>query len=139
MQLRRSPRPCGGAPDRDREKVLGLARKSMATRPWVPNVGPQTEAYYSEADEIFYGGEAGGGKTDLGIGLALTEHKRSLILRRINKDCPEHQAPHRGNPRDRNGYNGQLQRWRAEVTGTLTWPAASRNRTSSASKVTRTI
>src|SRR3954449_2488263 len=74
-------------PKKDREKVSQLARNSMASRPWVPNVGPQTEAYYSEADEIFYGGEAGGGKTDLGVGLALTEHKRSLILRRINKDA----------------------------------------------------
>jgi hypothetical protein len=76
-----------GLPTKDRAEVLKLARKSMATMPWVPNVGPQTEAYYCEADEIFYGGEAGGGKTDLGVGLALTQHKRSLILRRINKDA----------------------------------------------------
>jgi hypothetical protein len=40
----------------------------------VPNVGPQTEAYFCEADELFYGGQAGGGKTDLLIGLALTAH-----------------------------------------------------------------
>lgn len=54
---------------------------------WVPNPGPQIEAYYSEADELFYGGQAGGGKTDLIIGLALTAHKRSLILRRTNKEA----------------------------------------------------
>ena len=54
---------------------------------WVPNPGPQTQAFVCKADELFYGGEAGGGKTDLGIGLALTEHKRSLLLRRINKDA----------------------------------------------------
>lgn len=29
---------------------------------WVPNPGPQTEAYFSPADEVFYGGQAGGGK-----------------------------------------------------------------------------
>jgi hypothetical protein len=29
---------------------------------WVPNPGPQTEAYFSPADEIFFGGQAGGGK-----------------------------------------------------------------------------
>ena len=51
---------------------------------WVPNPGPQTQAFLCEADELFYGGEASGGKTDLGIGLALTAHKRSLLLRRIN-------------------------------------------------------
>lgn len=54
---------------------------------WIPNPGPQTAAYYSEADELFYGGQAGGGKTDLIIGLALNEHKNSLILRRTNKEA----------------------------------------------------
>jgi hypothetical protein len=52
---------------------------------WVPNPGPQTQAFLCEADELFYGGEAGAGKTDLGIGLALTEHKRSLLLPCITK------------------------------------------------------
>jgi len=37
-----------------------------------------------KAAELFYGGQAGGGKTDLGLGLALTVHKRALILRRLN-------------------------------------------------------
>jgi hypothetical protein len=49
---------------------------------WIPNPGPQTEAYYSEADELFYGGAAGGGKSDLLLGLALTQHSRSVIFRR---------------------------------------------------------
>jgi hypothetical protein len=57
MQLSEVLDIVAGLPTKDREKVLGLARKSMATRLWVPNVGPQTEAYYSEADEIFYGGD----------------------------------------------------------------------------------
>ena len=54
---------------------------------WVPNPGPQTAAYFSEADELFYGGQAGGGKSDLGIGLAMNEHHRSLLLRRTNKEA----------------------------------------------------
>ena len=54
---------------------------------WVANPGPQLDAKNSEADELFYGGQAGGGKTDLVIGLALTEHKYSLILRRTNKEA----------------------------------------------------
>lgn len=49
---------------------------------WHPLPGPQTEAYYSEADILFYGGAAGGGKTDLILGLAHKAHKRSIIFRR---------------------------------------------------------
>lgn len=51
-------------------------------RPWYPLPGPQTSACESEADVIGYGGAAGGGKTDLVCGLALTEHHRSQIFRR---------------------------------------------------------
>jgi hypothetical protein len=39
-------------------------------------------AYYSPADELFYGGQAGGGKTDLLLGLAITAHHSSVIFRR---------------------------------------------------------
>jgi hypothetical protein len=53
---------------------------------WFPNVGPQAEAYYSKADVLLYGGQAAGGKTDLGLGLAFTSHQRSLILRRQYTD-----------------------------------------------------
>ena len=28
---------------------------------WFPNPGPQTQAFESPADELFYGGSAGGG------------------------------------------------------------------------------
>lgn len=49
---------------------------------WKPQKGPQTQAYNSPADVLGYGGAAGGGKTDLLIGLALSEHNRSIIFRR---------------------------------------------------------
>lgn len=49
---------------------------------WLPLPGPQSAAFSSEADVLLYGGAAGGGKTDLALGLALTAHKRSLIMRR---------------------------------------------------------
>ena len=39
-------------------------------------------AHLTPADELFYGGQAGGGKTDLVIGLALTAHQKSIIFRR---------------------------------------------------------
>ena len=49
---------------------------------WIPTPGPQTEAYWSTADELYYGGAAGGGKTDLLLGLATTVQRRSIIFRR---------------------------------------------------------
>jgi hypothetical protein len=53
---------------------------------WIASVGPQTAAYFSLADILLYGGQGGGGKTDLGLGLAFTAHQRSLILRRQYTD-----------------------------------------------------
>src|SRR3990172_9198252 len=56
---------------------------------WKPNPShegkpnPQKLAYDSLADELFYGGAAGGGKTDLLLGLAGTRHQRSSIFRRV--------------------------------------------------------
>ena len=75
--------------EKDRKAVTDDALKATAKHRWVPNVGPQTAAYFCEADELLYGGEAGGGKSDLLLGLALNEHKRARILRRVNQDAAE--------------------------------------------------
>ena len=56
--------------------------KATVPQVWVPNEGPQTEAYFSEADCLLYGGEPGGGKSQLILGLAFNCHRRSLIMRR---------------------------------------------------------
>lgn len=48
----------------------------------MPASQPQSEAYSSEADELLYGGAAGGGKTDLLLGLAFNCHQRSIFIRR---------------------------------------------------------
>lgn len=57
---------------------------------WQPNPdkedgtpNPQRLALESEADELFFGGQAGGGKSDLILGLAFTQHKQSAIFRRV--------------------------------------------------------
>ena len=50
--------------------------------PWLEQIGPQMKAMDSQADIVFYGGQAGGGKTDLLLGLALTQHEKSIIFRR---------------------------------------------------------
>ena len=70
-----------------RAELAKLVLGTVGERLWTPNPGAQTEAYLSEADEIGFGGEAGPGKTDVLIGLSLTEHQRSLILRRTNKEA----------------------------------------------------
>jgi hypothetical protein len=70
------------------------------------------EAYLSPADVLFYGGAAGGGKTDLAIGLALTAHQRSMIFRREATQLSgiyDRMAEVLGN---RDGFNGQQRVWR---------------------------
>lgn len=92
--------------------VLTDANKATEHMAWVPNPGPQSAAYFSEADEIFYGGQAGGGKTDLELGVALNNHTRSLGLRRTNKEADglvERLAEILGN---RDGWNSQSGTWR---------------------------
>lgn len=56
----------------------------LSTLQWFPHPDniPQIEAYFSPAFETLYGGSAGGGKSDLILGLARTMHRRSLLLRR---------------------------------------------------------
>ena len=55
---------------------------------WLPDPDnePQVIAYLSDAKVIGYGGAAGGGKSDLGIGKALNQHNRSFILRRVGTE-----------------------------------------------------
>lgn len=72
--------------DKQKELFSDKALQAKMAQPWLPFPGPQTEAYYTEADVTLYGGRAGGGKTGLIIGLALTQHRRSLILRRQYSD-----------------------------------------------------
>jgi len=98
-------------PEDERKEVVKLADKATAGMVWIPNPGPQTEAYDCPADQLLYGGEAGGGKTDLLLGLASQEHERSLLLRRINKDVSWLVDRMAQILETRNGYNGQDDRW----------------------------
>ena len=73
-----SPAPVFGdasGPSAGLEQVF----KPQFAQLWRPDAsnGPQCEAYRSAADRLLYGGAAGGGTTDLLIGLALMEHARS--------------------------------------------------------------
>ena len=66
----------------DEQKADMLEEIMTVQEIWEPQDGPQTVAEASLADILFYGGSAGGGKTDLIIGSSMTKHHRSLILRR---------------------------------------------------------
>jgi hypothetical protein len=88
-----------------------MADRSMV---WSPLPGPQTMAYETKADVIGYGGAAGGGKTDLACGKALTQHKVSMILRREATQLTgiiDRITSILGN---RTGYNGQEKIWRLD-------------------------
>ena len=65
---------------KDQEELARLLVEDEPT--WVPLPGPQTEAYDCQADLLYYGGSAGGGKSDLLLGLALTQMDKSIIFRR---------------------------------------------------------
>src|SRR5579859_7221423 len=59
-----------------------LDRLLKAKSKWELLPGPQTEAAETPAFETLYGGEAGGGKTELIAWLAIHRQHHSLVLRR---------------------------------------------------------
>lgn len=81
---------------------------------WEPLPGPQSLAFNSTADEIGYGGSAGGGKTSLALGMALAKHKVSAIFR---KNGTEHTAIMDSLTSllgGRDAYNGKENTWRVD-------------------------
>lgn len=74
----------GMSPEQRRE--LERVAKPFLEKCWLHQPGPQTEAFYTTAEETLYGGAAGGGKSDLLLGLATTAHLKSVIFRRQSVD-----------------------------------------------------
>lgn len=79
---------------------------------WTPTPGPQSMAYASTADVIGFGGSAGGGKTDLAVGKALTKHQRVLIMRREATQLTGIIDRFRELLGGTDGYNGSEKVWR---------------------------
>ena len=80
-------------PKEQKEEIDKLLVEDVKENPWRPLIDienpevatPQQMAYESRADIMLFGGAAGGGKSALLIGLALTRHQRSIIYRRESK------------------------------------------------------
>jgi len=94
------------------EELEGLIADDLAQVAWRPLPGPQSMAYYSEADVIGFGGAAGGGKTDLACGKSLTQHERIMILRREGTELTAVVDRLQELIGSRDGYNGQERIWR---------------------------
>lgn len=76
----------GAMPEDEKAKLAKLAQASVGARRFIPSPGPQTDAYFCKADLLLYGGAGGGGKSSLIAGLALEEHRRTLIVRKHYSD-----------------------------------------------------
>ena len=48
-------------PEDQRLAVTEDALAATSGTKWIPNPGPQTDAYFSQADVMLYGGQAAGG------------------------------------------------------------------------------
>lgn len=79
---------------------------------WMPQVGPQSRALESPADILFYGGQAGGGKTDLLLGAALTTQQHSILFRRQSVQLTGIEERMTAILKTRDGYNSQTGVWR---------------------------
>lgn len=98
----------------ERAEFNALIAQDMQRRVWAPLPGPQTMAYRSKATIIGYGGAAGGGKTDLACGKALTQHQKVLILRREATQLTGIIDRFRELLGNKDGYNGAERIWRLD-------------------------
>lgn len=73
-------------PSKVKDQVVKDALQVTKDLKWVPNPGPQTDAYVSLADIVLFGGEPSGGKSQLGLGLAFNCHEKTLVMRRQYTD-----------------------------------------------------
>lgn len=100
------------APPELKAEIDALLEADLAKHIWRAQVGRQSEAADSLAFVTGYGGAAGGGKSDLIAGLALTEHNRSAVFRREKAQTEgivQRMTEILGST---DGYNSQKSAWR---------------------------
>lgn len=102
--------------DREREELDALLTVGLPI--WMPmsdgsgELTPQAQAYNSLADELYFGGAAGGGKSDLLVGLSLTQHINSILFRREYKQSRALIERMAEILKTRDGFNGTDKIWR---------------------------
>lgn len=101
-------------PENQQKKLKEEALEATKHMRFIPNPGPQTEAYLSLADILLYGGQAGGGKSMLELGLAVNEHQRTIIFRRESSQTDGLEADGKQIIGESARYNGVDREW--------TWP-----------------
>lgn len=72
----------GLLPAEERDALYRDAIQQTSDLFFISNSGPQTDAYFSLADVLLYGGQAGGGKTLLELGWGVNEANNGIIFRR---------------------------------------------------------
>lgn len=82
---------------------------------FIPNPGPQTQAYLSKADILLYGGQAGGGKTLLELGWGVNDAQSGIIFRRELNQTDGLEKEGKKLIGEDAGFNGQKLEW--------TWPS----------------
>lgn len=95
----------------DAEKAELLDLLAQDTRLFKPDAGPQMEAWECEADVLGYGGAGGGGKSFLICGLALVQHRRSLILRAQKVQTQKFVLDFTKMLGTKDGYSSQTSTW----------------------------
>ena len=101
-------------PPMQKAEIDKMVRQDVFDKPWRPLINienpevitPQQQAFDSKADILLFGGAAGGGKSSLLIGLALTAHQRSVIYRREVKQLGPIEEEITRIRKTRQGFNG---------------------------------
>ena len=88
-----------------------LAAQKAARTLFFPTPGPQLLTALSEADIVGYGGAAGGGKSYLVAGLAVSQHKRSSITRPQKNQTKKFVQEITKMLGTRDGYSSQTSSW----------------------------
>lgn len=94
------------------DQIRRDAAKAGSGRYFIPNPGPQMEALACLADELFFGGSAGGGKSAFLCGTAVDDHDKSIIFRREYPQIKGLEDEVKGLLGTRDGYNAQDKLWR---------------------------